>query len=83
MDPPAHTRLRALVNRAFTPRRVAELEPLARRVAHELVDEMLLSAEVDFHDAFAQRFPLHIICAMLAIPYIDHGQMQLWTEAIN
>ena len=83
MDPPAHTRLRALVSRAFTPRRVAELEPLARRVANELVDEMISVGEVDFYSSFAQRFPLNIICSMLGIPDIDHSRMQIWTEAIN
>ncbi len=83
VDPPAHTRLRALVSRAFTPRRVAELRPLAHRVAHELADAMADQGEVDFYDAFAQRLPLNIICSMLAIPDIDYQQMQRWTEAIN
>ncbi|MAE95126.1 MAG: cytochrome P450 [Deltaproteobacteria bacterium] len=83
LDPPAHTRLRALVGRAFTPRRVAELAPLARSVAHGLADDMAEAREVDFYGAFAQRLPLHIICAMLAIPGVDHAQMQRWTEAIN
>lgn len=82
-DPPAHTRLRALVRGAFTPRRVAELEPLVRNVAHELADGMAEAGEIDFYGSFAQRLPLNIICAMLAIPDIDHSQMQGWTEAIN
>ncbi len=83
LDAPAHTRLRGLVGRSFTPRRIAELAPLARDIAHSLADTMAESREVDFYDSFAQRLPLNIICSMLAIPDIDHAQMQRWTEAIN
>lgn len=83
VDPPAHTRLRALVNRAFTPRRVAELAPLAREIGNQLADAMAEGREVDFYDAFAQRLPLNLICSMLAIPGIDHDRMQEWTAAIN
>ncbi len=83
LDPPAHTRLRSLVSHAFTPRRVAKMDAMARGVAHELADAMAEAGEVDFYAAFAQRFPLNIICSMLGIPDVDHAQMQRWTEAIN
>jgi cytochrome P450 len=83
VDPPAHTRLRALVNRAFTPRRVAELAPLAREIGNRLADAMAEGRDVDFYEAFAQRLPLNLICSMLAIPGIDHDRMQEWTAAIN
>lgn len=83
VDPPAHTRLRALVNRAFTPRRVAELAPLAHEIGNRLADAMAEGRDVDFYEAFAQRLPLNLICSMLAIPGIDHDRMQEWTAAIN
>ncbi len=83
VDPPAHTRLRSLVNRAFTPRRVEALAPVVRRVAHDLADAMAERGRVDLYESFAQRLPLQIILQMLGIPEVDHAQMQRWTEAIN
>ncbi len=85
VDPPAHTRLRGLVNRAFTPRRVEALAGATREVAHALADEMTDAGAggIDFYGSFAQRLPLTIICRMLAIPDVDHVEMQRWTEAVN
>ena len=83
VDPPDHTRLRGLVSRVFTPRRVNQIAPQVYRVAHSLADRMADSAEIDFYESFAQRLPLTIICSMLGIPEVDHSQMQCWTEAIN
>jgi len=82
-NPPAHTRLRSLVNRAFTPRRAAALEPKLREVGNVYADEMAEASEVDFYASFAQRLPLTIICHMLGVPEIDHQQMQRWTEALS
>ncbi len=83
LDPPDHTRLRGLVSRVFTPRRVNQIAPEVYQVAHALADQMADSTEVDFYESFAQRLPLTIICSMLGIPEVDHSQMQSWTEAIN
>ncbi|MDG2050559.1 MAG: cytochrome P450 [Myxococcota bacterium] len=83
LDPPDHTRLRSLVSRVFTPRRVAQMAPQVYQAAHELADQIADDREVDFYKTFAQRLPLTIICSMLGIPEVDHGQMQRWTEAIN
>ena len=83
VDPPAHTRLRSLVNRAFTPRRIEALAPTVRRVARELALSMAERSQVDLYESFAQRLPLQIILQMLGIPDVDHAQMQRWTEAIN
>jgi len=83
VDPPTHTRLRSLVNRAFTPRRVEALAPVVRRVARDLAETMAERGRVDLYESFAQRLPLQIILQMLGIPEVDHAQMQRWTEAIN
>ncbi len=83
LDPPAHSRMRVLFDRAFTPRRVAALGPLVRTVAEALADEMLEAGEIDLYSRFAQRLPLALICNMLGIPNSDHTQMQRWTVAIS
>ena len=83
VDPPAHTRLRGLVNRAFTPRRIEGLATTVRQVACELALGMAERGRVDLYESFAQRLPLQIILQMLGIPEVDHVQMQRWTEAIN
>jgi cytochrome P450 len=82
-NPPAHTRLRSLVNRAFTPRRVAALAPKVREVGNAYADEMAEAGEVDLYASFAQRLPLTIICHMLSVPEIDQQQMQRWTAAVS
>ena len=57
MDPPAHTRLRGLVNRGFTPRRVAELEPRIRMLCRQIVDAVLPRGECDFVGDIAGELP--------------------------
>jgi cytochrome P450 len=83
LDPPDHDRLRALVNRAFTPRQIATVRPITRRLAGKLADEIGSDAIVDLYDAFAQRLPLQVICEMLAVPEIDHQQLGEWTAALS
>lgn len=71
-DPPDHTRLRKLVSRPFTPRRIAALEPLIATTASELLDgvEATLAAEgsVDLFPSFNRPLPVRVIGAMLGLP---------------
>ena len=71
MDPPMHTRLRALVSRAFTPRAITRAEPLVRDVVlrhlRELDDASSFDAVADFGDVF----PVNVICSMLGVPTAD------------
>jgi cytochrome P450 len=83
LDPPDHDRLRALVNRAFTPRQVARVLPITRQIASRLADAVRGSGAVDLYDAFAQRLPLQVICELLGIPEVDHAQMGEWTAALS
>jgi cytochrome P450 len=83
LDPPDHDRLRALVNRAFTPRQVARVLPITRAIAQRLADAAARSASVDLYDAFAQRLPLQAICELLGIPEVDSAQMGEWTAALS
>lgn len=83
LDPPAHDRLRGLVNRAFTPRQVARVRPITERLAARLADEAADRVRVDLYDAFAQKLPLQVICEVIGIPEVDFEQMGRWTEALS
>ena len=68
MDDPRHARLRRIVSRAFTPRMIAGFEDNVRRVASEIVDDLLETGPCDFVSNVAARLPLKIICDMMGIP---------------
>jgi cytochrome P450 len=67
-DPPDHTRLRRLVNRAFTPARVRDLEPRVRGIADDLVAPLADRGTVDVVEGFCMQLPSHVISEMLGIP---------------
>ncbi|MEU2237103.1 cytochrome P450 family protein [Streptomyces vietnamensis] len=67
-DPPDHTRLRALVNAAFVPRRIARLEPFLTETAHRLLDRVEHHAHVDVIADFAGPLTFRMICAILGVP---------------
>lgn len=68
MDPPEHTRLRKLVNRAFTPRRVAALEPRIRQICAEYLDPLVGAGRFDYVGEFAGLLPPTVILALLGFP---------------
>lgn len=86
-DPPEHTRLRRLVSRAFTPRRVDELRPTVEALAHELAADVRSAtaggATVDLIEAFAHRLPIRVMASMLAIPAGDEEQFARWTADLG
>jgi cytochrome P450 len=83
MDPPEHTRLRGLVARAFTPRRVEELRGTTQAIATELVDAMApQSGVVDVITAFAYPLPVRVICALLGVPPEDEAIFTAWSRGI-
>lgn len=75
-DPPDHERLRGLVQRAFTPRRIAELEPMVRSLARELVAKIVASGPTDVVQGLAWPLPVAVICEMLGVPESDHDAFQ-------
>lgn len=81
MDPPAHTRLRKLVTKAFTPRTIRGLEPEIRLMAHELVDAIDDPRGFDFVRAFALQLPIRTIAIMLGVPREDYEKFAAWTLA--
>ncbi|MFR0357282.1 cytochrome P450 family protein [Streptomyces sediminimaris] len=72
-DPPHHTRLRRLVAKEFTPRRVQDLEPWVRRITHRLLDAMLAApaGRADLVDALSFPLPMSVICELIGVPALD------------
>jgi cytochrome P450 len=86
-DPPDHTRLRKLVTKAFTPRRVAALRPRIEAIAAALLESMEASfaagsREVDLIESFAFPLPVTVICELLGVPAADQGKFRAWSQAI-
>ena len=67
-DPPDHTRLRGLVVKAFTARRVEDMRPRIQQVVDQTIDAVIDSGHMDLIEDFAFRLPVNIICDMLGIP---------------
>ena len=72
-DPPDHTRLRGLVVKAFTARRVEDMRPRIQQVVDETLDRIIPQGKMDLIEDFAFRLPVTIICDMLGIPE-DHRE---------
>lgn len=83
MDPPRHTKLRALASVAFTPKAVAELEPRIREVAAELLEIALEQDEFDFVREFAIPFPVAVIAEMLGVPLEDRHRFKRWSDRMT
>ena len=82
MDPPEHTRLRGLISKAFTARRVEQLRPLIRQITAELIDAMISAGPpVDLVDKFALPLPVTVICELLGVPAQDRTHFRRWTDA--
>jgi cytochrome P450 len=78
LDPPDHTRLRRLVSGAFTPRRVADLEPWIREVTVRLLAAQDDAVGFDLIDALAFPVPIAVICHLLGVPAEDQAQFRVW-----
>lgn len=81
-DPPDHTRLRALVNQAFTPRRVERLAESIHAVANALLDRVTGQARMDLIADYALPLPVRVICDLLGIPSADREVVSEWSQAI-
>jgi cytochrome P450 len=78
LDPPLHDRIRGLVTRAFTPKRIAELEPRIRVLATELVDELAPLGRADVIERVAWPLPLRVLGELLGLPREDLGRLHEW-----
>ncbi|MEU5700627.1 cytochrome P450 family protein [Streptomyces aurantiacus] len=81
-DPPDHTRLRRLVAKEFTPRRVDTLAPRVQEIADELLDTMLVAKErrADLVASFAFPLPMTVICELLGVPTLDRDAFRGWSN---
>lgn len=83
MDPPDHTRVRALVNKAFTPKHTAQLRPRIQQIADELIDKVIAKGTMDLIDDFAFPFPLTVIAELLGIPIDEQDQFRQWSNLLT
>ena len=81
-DDPHHKRRRNLVNRGFTPRRVAAHEPMLRKLTTELLDAVSPRGECEFVGEVAQWIPMAVIGDMLGMPREDHAELLRWSDEL-
>ena len=79
-DPPDHTRLRKLVAKAFTTRRVELLRPRIEEITDDLL--AALSGAVDLIEGFAFPLPVTVICELLGVPHDDRDDFRAWSSAL-
>ena len=82
LDPPDHTRLRGLVAKAFTPRRVQELRPRIEEIVDELLDRLEEKEWVDLIADFAVPLPVTVIAEMLGVPAEDLDRFKRWSDDV-
>ena len=80
LDPPRHDRLRRLVSRAFTPRRVAALEPFVRATVGRLLDSVAREGGGDFVHDVSMPLPMEVIFTLLGVPEGDRRQVREWMD---
>ena len=81
-DPPRHTKLRSLVSKAFTPKRVNELAPRIREVAEELISGFREGGKFDLVNDYSGQLPVIVIAELLGIPPEDRGKFKKWSDQL-
>jgi cytochrome P450 len=76
LDPPRHGRMRALVSRGFTPRRVLDLEPRIRELTRQYLDAAMERGSFDFIGDFAGRLPMDVISELMGVPVADRAELR-------
>lgn len=82
LDPPEHTRLRALVQKAFTPRAVERMAPRVEEIANALLDAVEAEPSWDFMAAFAMQLPTIVIAEMLGVNPADRADFKRWSDTV-
>ena len=82
MDPPRQQKLRRLVSKAFTPRRVAALEPTIRALTRKHLEPLLATGACDFIQDFAAKLPMDAISTMMDVPESDQDQLRGWADTL-
>jgi len=85
-DPPEHSRIRSLFAKAFTPKRIAEMEPAVVEIANNLMDELhqkIRNGEaLDLVDDFASPMPVYVIAQMMGIPLEERHRLRMWSDSL-
>jgi hypothetical protein len=82
-DPPHHTLQRRIVNKALTPRLVAEMEPRITRLAHSLVDELVDAGRADIATAYCEVLPSLVFAGILGVPLAEVATFKRWADEIT
>jgi cytochrome P450 len=83
MDPPEHSRLRRLISKAFSPRRIESLRPRIQEITDELLGSMEAAGPpADLIAGLARPLPIRVICELLGVPYEDVPRFRDWTDAM-
>lgn len=81
-DPPDHNRLRSLIQKAFTPRMISQLEGRIQHIADSLLDKIECKQEMNLVQDYAFPLPINVISEMLGIPKDDQEKFRIWSEAV-
>lgn len=81
-DPPGHTRLRKLVNKSFTPRTIAALEPRIVKIVDDLLDQAMKNEIVDIAKDFTFKLPSAVMCELLGIPVERQWDLKRWSDGV-
>jgi cytochrome P450 len=81
-DPPTQMRLRRLMSRAFTPKRIRDLEPRIRELTHALLDRAARKSEIEIMSDLATPLPVMVIAEMLGVPPLEYEQFKHWSDRI-
>jgi cytochrome P450 len=82
MDPPRHDKYRNLVSKAFTPRRIAELEPRIQALADRYIDRFIDARRCDFIADFSAKLPMDVISEMLGVPSDERDTLREWADLV-
>ncbi len=82
VDPPDHTRLRGLVNKAFTPRAIEQLKPRIAEIVTEIVEALPEGEPVDLMEVLAFPLPVVVIAEMLGVPPEDRDDFKRWSDPV-
>jgi hypothetical protein len=82
MDPPRQAKLRKLVSKAFTPRRIATMEPQIRALTRKHLDPLLPRGAFDFVEDFSAKLPMDVISAMMGVAEADQDTLRGWADAL-
>ncbi|EMI9089744.1 cytochrome P450 [Bacillus cereus] len=81
-DPPNHSRLRSLVQKAFTPKMITQLDGRIQRIADDLINEIERKGTLNLVDDYSFPLPIIVISEMLGIPKEDQAKFRIWSHAV-